>query len=105
MIDVVERVLDKGVVINADIAVSVGGVELLGIKLRAVLASFETAAKYGLMFPSGTDLSAPGWRNVDRNFAICPECGNRREEELLVRKGCHICGWTSPLSIASRGGK
>ena len=45
--DVVERILDKGLVINADIAVSIAGTELLGIKIRATLASFETAAKYG----------------------------------------------------------
>ncbi|MFC6726627.1 gas vesicle protein GvpJ, partial [Halobium palmae] len=54
--DVVEMLLDKGVVINADIAVSVGETELLGIRLRAALASFETAAQYGLEFPSGTDM-------------------------------------------------
>lgn len=54
--DVVELVLDKGVVINADIAVSIGDTELLGIQLRAALASFETAAKYGLEFPEGTDM-------------------------------------------------
>ena len=54
--DVIERILDKGLVINADITVSVVGVELLGIKIRAALASFETAVKYGLEFPSGTRL-------------------------------------------------
>lgn len=54
--DVIDRILDKGLVINADITVSVVGVELLGIKIRAALASFETAAKYGLEFPSGTKL-------------------------------------------------
>lgn len=54
--DVVEMLLDKGVVINADIAVSVGQTELLGIKLRAAIASFETAAQYGLEFPEGTDM-------------------------------------------------
>ncbi|SNZ13403.1 Gas vesicle protein [Natronoarchaeum philippinense] len=53
--DVVEMLLDKGVVINADIAVTVGDTELIGVKIRAALASFETAAKYGLEFPSGTD--------------------------------------------------
>lgn len=53
--DVVEMLLDKGVVINADIAVTVGDTELLGVKIRAAIASFETAAKYGLEFPSGTD--------------------------------------------------
>lgn len=54
--DVVEMLLDKGVVINADIAVSIGDTELLGIRLRAALASFETAAEYGLEFPEGTDM-------------------------------------------------
>ena len=38
--DVIARVLDRGLVINADIAVSVAGVELLGVKIRAALASY-----------------------------------------------------------------
>ncbi len=57
--DVIDRILDKGLVINADIKVNVVGVELLDIKIRAALASFETAAMYGLEFPSGTRL--PEW--------------------------------------------
>lgn len=48
--------LDKGIVINADIAVSIGDTQLLGVQLRAAIASFETAAKYGLEFPEGTDM-------------------------------------------------
>jgi len=62
--DVIDRILDKGLVINADIAVSVVGVELLGIKIRAALASFETAAKYGLEFPSGTRMDTPAWQQI-----------------------------------------
>lgn len=54
--DVLEMILDKGVVINADIAITVGQTELLGIEIRAAIASFDTAAKYGLEFPSGTDM-------------------------------------------------
>ena len=54
--DVVEMLLDKGVVINADIVVSIGDTELLGVQLRAAIASFETAAEYGLEFPEGTDM-------------------------------------------------
>lgn len=57
--DLIDRILDKGLVINADIKVNVVGVELLEIKIRAALASFETAAMYGLEFPSGTKL--PEW--------------------------------------------
>lgn len=53
-----EVLLDKGVVINADIAITIGDTELLGVKLRAAIASFETAAEYGLEFPLGTDLES-----------------------------------------------
>ncbi len=95
--DVIERILDKGLVINADIAVSIAGTELLGIKIRATLASFETAAKYGLELPSGTNMNAVGWKELSRPKAFCPECGNRREEDLLIREGCPICGWSSPM--------
>jgi Gas vesicle protein. len=45
----------RGIVVNADIIVTIGETELLGIHLRAAIASFETAAEYGLEFPDGTD--------------------------------------------------
>jgi gas vesicle structural protein len=99
--DVVERILDKGLVINADIAVSVAGTELLGIKIRATLASFETAAKYGLELPSGTNLNAPGWKELDKPKAYCPECQNRMDEKRLLEDGCSICGWCSPMQRLS----
>lgn len=95
--DVVERILDKGLVINADIAVSIAGTELLGIKIRATLASFETAAKYGMDLPSGTNLNAPGWKEASVTKVACPECGNRRDEKLLIQEGCPVCGWLSPM--------
>ena len=53
--DVVEMLLDKGIVVNADVIVTIGETELLGIHLRAAIASFETAAAYDLEFPDGTD--------------------------------------------------
>ncbi|MDO8727454.1 MAG: gas vesicle protein [Candidatus Methanoperedens sp.] len=90
--DAIERILDKGLVINADISVSVAGTELLGIKIRAALASFETAALYGLDFPSGTNLNAAGWREVDRINARSHESINRREEHLLIEEGFPISG-------------
>lgn len=108
--DVIERVLDKGVVIDADITVSVADVELLGIKIRAAIASFETAAKYGLMFPSDTNLNAPGWRNLEKAAeAKCPNCGNCAEKGMLVTKGCPSCGWGATLkkgvTIGKKAGK
>ncbi len=49
LVDLLDRVLDKGLVINADIVISVAGIPLLGINLRAALAGMETMLKYGLM--------------------------------------------------------
>lgn len=88
---VVEMLLDKGLVLNADIMVSVGGVELLGIRIRAALASFETAARYGLEFPAGTSMEAV------RHAALetCPGCGKRSERERLLNDLCPWCGWQS----------
>ncbi len=92
--DVIDAVLDKGLVINADIMVSLAGVELLGIKVRAALASFETAARYGLEFPSGTNLQTAAWRDAALEKERCPGCGEKfagRAE--LLGTGCPACGW------------
>jgi predicted RNA-binding Zn-ribbon protein involved in translation (DUF1610 family) len=93
--DVIDRVLDKGLVINADICVSVAGVELLGIKIRAALASFETAAHYGLEFPSGTNYDTDAWRAAQKDKETCPQCGKRVSTEELLGECCPWCGWVS----------
>ena len=93
--DVIDRVLDKGLVINADICVSVAGVELLGIKIRAALASFETAAKYGLEFPSGTNYEKAAWKEAEVGKEICPQCSKKVAAEELLNDGCPWCGWIS----------
>ncbi len=49
LVDLLDRVLDRGLVINADIIISLAGVPLIGINLRAVVAGMETMVKYGVM--------------------------------------------------------
>ena len=44
--EVVDRILDKGVVVDAFVRVSLVGIELLAIEVRAVVASIETWLKY-----------------------------------------------------------
>jgi hypothetical protein len=46
--DVLERVLDKGVVIAGDIVVNVLDIELLTLKLRLFVSSAETAREMGM---------------------------------------------------------
>ncbi|MEK6868857.1 MAG: gas vesicle protein, partial [Nanoarchaeota archaeon] len=87
--DLIDRILDKGLVINADIKIDLAGTEILGIAIRAAIASFETAAKFGLAFPSGTNLNAPAWKMLGYEGS-CPKCGN-----VLFTKSEHVCscGW------------
>ena len=100
LVDLVDRILDKGLVINADITVSVAGVELLGIKIRAALASFETAARYGLEFPSGTNIETPAWEEAMVAKEDCPQCGKRVPVEELLSIGCPWCAWISAKAKA-----
>jgi Gas vesicle protein len=46
--DILERVLDAGIVIAGDIRVNLLDIELLTIKLRLVVASLETAKEAGI---------------------------------------------------------
>jgi len=46
--DILERVLDKGVVIAGDIAINLLDIELLTIKLRLLVASADTAKQMGI---------------------------------------------------------
>ena len=95
LVDVIDRILDKGLVINADIVISIVGIELLGIKVRAALASFETAAKYGLEFPSGTKYDTKGWQEAKVEKEQCPQCNKMVVTEELLNKCCPWCGWVS----------
>ncbi|MFZ2071393.1 MAG: gas vesicle structural protein GvpA [Halobacteriota archaeon] len=46
LVEVIDRILDKGVVIDAWARVSLVGIEILAIEARVVIASVETFLKY-----------------------------------------------------------
>jgi len=46
LVEVVDRVLDKGIVIDAWVRASLVGIELLAIEARVVVASVETYLRY-----------------------------------------------------------
>jgi hypothetical protein len=50
--------LDKGVVIDAFVRISLVGIELIAIELRAVVASVETYLRYAEAVGLTTDLAA-----------------------------------------------
>lgn len=49
LVDLLDRMLDKGVILHADVIVSVSGVPLIGINLRAAIAGIKTMLDYGVM--------------------------------------------------------
>ncbi len=49
LVEILDRLLNKGAVLNADLIISVAGVPLIGLNLRAALASMETMLEYGVM--------------------------------------------------------
>ena len=46
--DILDRILDKGVVIAGDVTISLVGVELLNIRLRLLIASVDKAIEMGI---------------------------------------------------------
>ena len=47
--DLLDRLLDKGLMLNADLIISVAGIPLLGANLKLALAGMETMLEYGIM--------------------------------------------------------
>jgi len=51
--EVLDRVLNKGVVVFGDVAISVADVDLIYLGLRLMLSSIETARQAGVRVPAG----------------------------------------------------
>lgn len=49
LVDLLDKLLNKGLVLNADLIISVAGVPLIGVSLKAALAGIETMLEYGMM--------------------------------------------------------
>src|SRR2546423_14520646 len=73
--DVLERVLDKGVVIAGDITVRLLDIELLTLKLRLLIASADTARSMGIDWWEHD----PALSSTARSSALEAENGELRE--------------------------
>jgi len=72
LVDAIDRLLDKGLVINADICVSVAGVELLGVKIRAASLLLRPRLNMDWSSPAGPTSRAQAGRrpNMPRKNAL-----------------------------------
>jgi hypothetical protein len=59
LVEVIDRILDKGIVIDAWARVSLVGIELLAIEARVVIASVETYLKFAEAIGLTQTVAAP----------------------------------------------
>ncbi|OGO05768.1 MAG: gas vesicle protein [Chloroflexi bacterium RBG_13_56_8] len=71
--DILERVLDKGIVIAGDITISLADVDLLSIKIRLLVASVDKAVEMGI-----------NWWESDP--ALSSQAKKLQEENSLLRE-------------------
>jgi hypothetical protein len=80
--DILERVLDKGIVIAGDIQINLLDIELLTIKLRLLIASVERAQEMGINWWEGDPaLSSPRDSEPDDDEEDDDEEGGRKQLE------------------------
>lgn len=93
--DILERVLDKGIVIAGDITVSVGSTELLSIRIRLLISSVDKAKEMGINWWEGDPyLSSQANRLQEENQAL-QERLEQMETQLRSLQG------TSDSALAS----
>jgi hypothetical protein len=90
LVDVLDRVLDKGLVIAGDIRVSLAEVELLTIRIRLIVCSLDKAEAIGLDWWKHDQYLAPG-----RNTTLAEENAVLRRELRALEER------VAALSVAS----
>jgi gas vesicle structural protein len=77
LIDVLDRILDKGIVIDAWVRVSLVGVDLLTVEARVVLASLETYLTHAGTLALSRLVAPPAIDHDSEQFAF-PDAANGR---------------------------
>ena len=49
LVDLIDRVLDRGLFLRADVVISLAGIPLIGATLSVAIAGTETLVKYGIL--------------------------------------------------------
>ena len=93
--DILERVLDKGIVIAGDIRVNLLDIELLTIKLRLVIASLDTASQVGINW-----WQADPWLSADA--AKAADAANGSDNRALEEENRQLRSRVRALEARSR---
>lgn len=97
--DILERVLDKGIVIAGDIQINLLDIELLTIKLRLLVASVDRAREMGInWWESDPSLSSEARQLQDENRNL-----HARLERLEKQAGLPAAGDSGSSARGKRG--
>ena len=75
IIDILDRVLDKGLVVAGDISISLANVELLTIRIRLLVCSIDKAEQIGL-----------NWWRYDRNLVSTGAASSTSDVQRLEQR-------------------
>src|SRR5947209_6627419 len=82
LIDVLDRVLDKGIVIDAWVRVSLVGIDLVTVEARIVVASIDTYLKYS----EAVGITGP----VSRPRELAGTSGSSDELDRVMRENAEL---------------
>jgi gas vesicle structural protein len=85
LVDVLDRVLDKGLVIDMSLNVSLAGIDIVGVEAQIVVASIQTYEKVA-------SPTRPALRRSERFVATADAASRRRRPRRTVNARCqHGC--------------
>jgi len=95
LVDLIDRILVKGVILQADLIITVSGIPLIGVNLKAAIAGMTTMLDYGMM---------EAWDEKIRRYALEHSDEEKQpleENEIIVLKtfGSHYYCDTSLLGV------
>jgi hypothetical protein len=87
LIDVLDRVLDKGIVIDAWVRVSLVGIDLITVEARVVVASIDTYLKYSEAVQQAAPASRPALETKQYEEVIAENAALRAQLQSGVPAG------------------
>jgi hypothetical protein len=90
LVDILDRVLDKGLVVAGDVKISLANVELLTIKIRLLICSIDKAEQIGL-----------NWWRYDQSLVHQGSANAADQSEVIARLEARIAELEQQLALQS----
>jgi hypothetical protein len=98
LVDLVDRILVKGVILHADLVISVSGVPLIGVNLKAAIAGLTTMVDYGMMETWDEKIRKSVLADSEEEAPL-----SENEEIILKTFGSHYYRGASPSGVWRSG--